>query len=82
MTEETLVWTVEVRREGEMRKLNMSIMKSGGMSKWRQSHRELRAADRSLEVSHMEVIIRGIEAFELFGLGGVLQGRREGWEPS
>ena len=34
-TEETLVWTVEVRRD----KLKMSILKFSGMSKWSESQR-------------------------------------------
>lgn len=33
ITEKTLVWIVEERREEEIRRLDMSIVKFGGMSK-------------------------------------------------
>lgn len=47
-TEKTLVWTVEVRRDEEVENEHM---KFSGMSQCKEPQRELRAADRGLEVS-------------------------------
>ena len=62
-----------------MRTLKMSIMKFSGTSKWKESHRESSGLLTEAEGLHVEVIIRGTGAL---WVGGVLRGRREGWEPS
>ena len=63
-----------------MRMLKMSIMKFSGMSKWKESHRE--SSELLTEAWRSPCGGDNQRHWSSPGWGGVLRGRREGWEPS